>query len=78
MSAESKPSAHKSAARTFRLGDKSDAHIAEIVELLTAREEKTVTDTEAIRRAIAEYAQKLRKNNPKKSPTSIATGNASV
>jgi len=59
-------SAHKSTARTFRLGDVTEGHIREIVAALTAREEKAVTDTEAVRKALAEFAKSLRKKNPKK------------
>lgn len=67
MPAEPKPAAHKSQARTFRLGAQSEAHIAEIVPHLPALG-FTATATDAIRWALAEAAKKVRKNNPKKSP----------
>ena len=59
---------HKSPARTFRLGETSEAHIAEIVAHLTAKDESPTTDTDAVRWALAEAAKRVRKSNPKKSP----------
>ncbi len=61
-------SAHKSTARTFRLGDQAESHIAEIAARLSVLRESAVTDTDAIRHALAETAKKLRKNNSKKNP----------
>lgn len=60
--------AHKSTARTFRLGAESDTHIAEIAAHLSTLTGAPATDTAAIRYALAEAAKKLRKNNSRKSP----------
>jgi hypothetical protein len=60
---------HRSTARTFRLGAVAEAHIAEIVERLTTKDDPAPTDTEAVRRALAHFAKSLRaKNKSTKSP----------